>query len=325
MSKAKRLMELMMVINRKRRFTVKELAEEFSVSSRTILRDLQELSELGVPLYSEVGPHGGYEVLNERVLPPIAFTEEEAVAIFFTVHALRHFSALPFQAESSSVNHKFYSYMPEDVKERIDQLKNRFDFETPMRPLATPYLPTLLDAAIKQNVVSIEYETSQEKTKREIQPIGVYARDGFWYCPSYCFLREDMRLFRCDRITYVTEQTTNNPLNFRHVHLGNWQSYMKQERNVLDFYVELSQDGVQRCVAEQWLKPHLHIRKDGSGWLEGSFPESEVPYFSYYFIGFGHDATVKQPVQLVTLIKKSLREQLSKYNREKEGLPQKSF
>lgn len=82
MSKSKRLLELMMTVNRKRKFTVRELADEFGVSARTILRDLQELSELGVPLYSQVGPHGGYQVLKERILPPIAFTEEEAVAIF---------------------------------------------------------------------------------------------------------------------------------------------------------------------------------------------------------------------------------------------------
>lgn len=82
MSKSKRLLDLMMTVNRKRKFTVRELADEFQVSSRTILRDLQELGELGVPLYSEVGPHGGYQVLSERILPPIAFTEEEAVAIF---------------------------------------------------------------------------------------------------------------------------------------------------------------------------------------------------------------------------------------------------
>ncbi|MDF2837107.1 MAG: DeoR family transcriptional regulator, partial [Paenibacillus sp.] len=82
MSKSKRLMELMLVINQKREFTVRELAREFAVSRRTILRDLQELSEIGVPLYSEVGPHGGYRVLKQRLLPPIAFSEEEAVAIF---------------------------------------------------------------------------------------------------------------------------------------------------------------------------------------------------------------------------------------------------
>lgn len=70
MSKAKRLNEMIMMVNRKKRFTVGELAQEFGVSKRTVLRDLQELSELGVPLYSETGPHGGYQVLNERILPP---------------------------------------------------------------------------------------------------------------------------------------------------------------------------------------------------------------------------------------------------------------
>lgn len=59
-------------------------------------------------MYSEVGPHGGYRVLKERILPPIAFTVEEAVAMFFSVHALRHYSSLPFEAESSSALSKFY-------------------------------------------------------------------------------------------------------------------------------------------------------------------------------------------------------------------------
>ena len=57
MSKAKRLNEMIMMVNRKKRFTVGELAREFGVSKRTVLRDLQELSEMGVPLYSETGPH----------------------------------------------------------------------------------------------------------------------------------------------------------------------------------------------------------------------------------------------------------------------------
>lgn len=71
---------MIMMVNRKKKFTVKELIQEFEVSKRTILRDLQELSEIGVPLYSEVGPHGGHQVLNERILPPIAFSEGEAIS-----------------------------------------------------------------------------------------------------------------------------------------------------------------------------------------------------------------------------------------------------
>ena len=60
MSKAERLIEMMITINAKRDFTVGELAKEFSVSKRTILRDLQELEQAGFPLYAEVGAAGGY-------------------------------------------------------------------------------------------------------------------------------------------------------------------------------------------------------------------------------------------------------------------------
>jgi predicted DNA-binding transcriptional regulator YafY len=171
MPKSKRLMELMMTVNRKRKFTVKELADQFEVSTRTILRDLQELSELGVPLYSEVGPHGGYQVLSERVLPPIAFKEDEAVAMFFASHALRHYSSLPFETQAASALNKFYLYMPGDVRDRIDQMKNRVDIVAPTRQKPVRHLSILLDGAIWQKVISIDYESREGGSIRHIQPV----------------------------------------------------------------------------------------------------------------------------------------------------------
>ncbi|MFZ5823236.1 MAG: HTH domain-containing protein [Bacillota bacterium] len=69
--KSKRLMELARYIETRDRFTVQELADRFGVSYRTMWRDLQELSELGVPLYSEPGVTGGYRLLRSgRSGPP---------------------------------------------------------------------------------------------------------------------------------------------------------------------------------------------------------------------------------------------------------------
>lgn len=85
MSKAERLIEMMITINSKKDFTAGELADKFSVSKRTILRDLQELEQAGFPIYSEVGATGGFHILKERILPPIAFSESEAKAIFLPV------------------------------------------------------------------------------------------------------------------------------------------------------------------------------------------------------------------------------------------------
>lgn len=82
MSKAERLIEMMITINAKRHFTVGELANEFSVSKRTVLRDLQALEQAGFPLYSEVGAAGGYHVLKERILPPITFQRTKQKQFF---------------------------------------------------------------------------------------------------------------------------------------------------------------------------------------------------------------------------------------------------
>lgn len=68
--KSKRLMELMNRVTARERFTVQELADEFGVSYRTMWRYLQELSELGVPLYSEPGAAGGYRVLRKEQATP---------------------------------------------------------------------------------------------------------------------------------------------------------------------------------------------------------------------------------------------------------------
>lgn len=69
--KATRLIQLTELLTQRKSFTARELADEFGVSYRTMLRDLAALEEIGVPLYSELGAHGGYRVLTERNMRPI--------------------------------------------------------------------------------------------------------------------------------------------------------------------------------------------------------------------------------------------------------------
>lgn len=313
MPKSKRLMELMMTVNRKRRFKVQELADEFGVSKRTILRDLQELSELGVPLYSEVGPHGGYQVVRERVLPPIAFTEEEAVAMFFAVHALRHYRSLPFEAESASALSKFYLHMPGDVRDRIDGMKNRVDFITPMRRGDAPCLAVLLDAAVRQQVLSIVYAATQEAERRRlIQPVCIYANNGLWYCKAYCFLRSGYRVFRCDRIREAAvDESGMEPLVLGDMRMSRHEA--AEPREPVRLMVELSRAGVQRCEAELWLAPMLSLREDGSGFIDRDVDGGDISFYAEFFIGLGGEATVTGPEALREAIRAKLSEMLLRY------------
>ncbi|SDE11040.1 Predicted DNA-binding transcriptional regulator YafY, contains an HTH and WYL domains [Paenibacillus sp. UNCCL117] len=314
MLKSQRLIELMMTVNRKRRFKVQELADEFGVSKRTILRDLQELSELGVPLYSEVGPHGGYQVIRERVLPPIAFTEEEAVAMFFAVHALRHYASLPFEAESASALSKFYLHMPGDTRDRIDSMKNRVDFITPARRDASPFLPMLLDAAVHQKVLAVNYESRDEgASSRRIQPVFLYANNGYWYCTAYCFERQGLRVFRGDRMRDAAYDTSGTePLNLSGISVTSHEAASPMES--LRLRAKLSRAGVQRCEAELWLAPMLQVGEDGSGTIAANMPRTELSFYAEFFIGLGDEVMLEQPAELKEAIRQRLSELLARYS-----------
>jgi predicted DNA-binding transcriptional regulator YafY len=305
----------MMTVNRKRRFKVQELADEFGVSTRTILRDLQELGELGVPLYSEVGPHGGYQVIRERLLPPIAFTEGEAVAMFFAVHSLRHYSSLPFEAESASALRKFYLNMPGDIRERIDSMKDRVDFITPTRRGDAPCLSMLLDAAIHGRVLLVEYEAKGEKAgSRRIKPVSIYANNGFWYCTAYCYLREGYRVFRCDRIrdaVYDDDASGMGPLDPGEVRLDRREA--SEPKEPVRLRAELSRVGVQRCEAEHWLASMLVVSEDGSGTIDTVVSRSDIPFYADFFIALGNEAVLKEPDELKDAIRKRLSELLTRY------------
>ncbi len=62
--RAGRLVSLLLILQRRGRTTAGQLATELEVSERTILRDLDELSGAGVPVYAVRGPGGGFQLLD---------------------------------------------------------------------------------------------------------------------------------------------------------------------------------------------------------------------------------------------------------------------
>jgi len=180
--------------------------------------------------------------------------------------------------------------------------------------LAFLRLSLLLDAAIDQKVLRVEYESKQRKQSRDVQPLGIYANNGFWYCPAYCFHRRDFRLFRCDRVRSV-ELSELKALDLTQVHIGNWESYLEEESPAYELYVELTATGVQRCESEMWPAHNMqiHVREDGTGWLDNPIPTDSLPFFGQFFIGLGTDAKVKAPDKLIQVMREMLDKLMAQY------------
>ncbi|WP_341415617.1 YafY family protein [Paenibacillus filicis] len=318
-------MELMIAVNKRRKFTVRELAEEFQVSKRTIMRDLQVLDELGLPLYAEYGPHGGYRVLNERMLPPIMFSEQEAVAMFFAYQSLQHYGALPFDQEAVTALNKFYYYLPDDTKQKIDAMKQRVAFWSPMRPMEVPFLTLLLDAAIRQCPLRVTYDSKDGAKERVIQPIGVYSHNGYWYCPAYCCQKNRTQLFRADRMLEADWAGAEHPvIDLKDWTLSEWfrspserpDQQGESTAEKLEVEVKLTAEGVRRLRWESWIEQELQVDSRGEGMLHMSIVPGNLQYFARYFAGLGPDAVVLRPEAMVAEIRKWLTEVTQAY-----GLP----
>ncbi len=315
MSKAERLIEMMITINAKKDFTVGELANEFSVSKRTILRDLQELERAGFPLYSEVGAAGGYHILKERILPPIAFSESEARAVFFACQALQFYRDLPFEQETISVLKKFLNCLPLDVQNGIAQIQNKIAFWTPDRHCDSPLLKLIFLITINHHAATIRYSSTYSESTRTIVPIGLYAMNGLWYCPAYCTSANQIRVFRVDRIKEIIEEKPYP--KGKYPIPASIQEYLEKTevKNDCHIKIRLTDIGVKRCESECLLASGLKTFPTGGGIIDMDINHTALEWVAGYILPFGSDATVLEPTELIELIQQKINELQQHYCR----------
>lgn len=320
MSKAQRLVALIIAVNIRRHFTIGELASEFGVSYRTIWRDLRELEDLGMPLYADVGAGGGYRVAHERLLPPMSWTEQEALAMYFAAASLRYLGALPFATEIQSVLHKILRVVPPDVRESIAALKDRVAIWHPPRAGSSHDLTALIAASVQREPVQIVYDGLPAPTTRDILPVGVYVYQGFWYCPAYCYHSEDFRLFRLDRIQSAQPITRETPAGVQQamegMRLETWWTEDADEMpdpTVECLRVDLTPRGVRRAQDDLWLSRYLTVHADGSGTIEAPLPRRKMEWCATVLWGWGTEATVRSPDSVIDTIRERLAQLTERY------------
>ncbi|WJH35611.1 YafY family transcriptional regulator [Paenibacillus sp. CC-CFT747] len=305
MNKAQRLIQLMMRVNARKSFTVGELADEFHVSTRTITRDLEELSGLGVPLYSVQGRGGGYKLLKERLLPPISFSEGEAVAMYYACQALEHYGSQPFGDGAHTALAKFYHYLPGDVKEGVDRLRHKVSIWSPYRPMAREVLETLLQAVMRRRAAVIRYNSASGESERTIQPIGLYASSGYWYCPAYCHTRGDVRQFRADRIISAA-LTEDAPWREDVDRLTLLDKPVKDHLEQVILKLELTPKGVWWLLSDNRFGPSISRKEDGSGEVSVSVAVADLEFYIDKIWQLGPEARILAPAEAVLSLKRRL-------------------
>ncbi|ACK94606.1 YafY family transcriptional regulator [Bacillus thuringiensis] len=315
MSKAKRLLDILIFASAKKAFTAQEIADEFNISVRTVHRYILDLSDMGLPIYAEQGRNGGYKVLTNKVIPPILFTEEEAVSIFFAFQSLSYYRDLPFNTEINSVTHKLYSSLQHDAKVKVNKIRSYIAFWNPKRTIDTPLLNAVLSAAIENKNLHFQYESKSGIKTKHVHPIGVYAHDGLWYLPSYDFRRKKVLLYRVDRILSILS-TEKNESTFM-----NLEEWFTSSSNVVhiptQLHVLLTTEGVRQCKSVPYLEEFVVINEDGTGYIHSTIDKGEINFITPLFYRLGKDARILEPKELIDGLLMRAKEVLHMYEDEK--------
>ncbi len=179
------------------------LSRRLEVDSRTIRRYIVRLQEMGIPVEAEHGPQGGYRLRRGFKLPPLMFTDGEAVALTLGLMAIRD---LQLPVDNTSVVGalaKTERVMPEALLAQARALQEAITFHLERTPVATrPEFVTGLSLAVQQRrQVKLSYQAWRaEISERVFEPYGIIVLEGYWYTVGYCRLRQGLRTFRLDRV-----------------------------------------------------------------------------------------------------------------------------
>jgi len=218
---ATRLITLIMLLQRQPNQNAAQLAQALDVSVRTVQRYITMLDEIGIPIYAERGPYGGYALVRGYKMPPLIFTPEEAVAVYLGTSLLEEVWGRLYQEGARGALAKLDNVLPDEQRREVAWARQAVlaigtNWADPN--LSAPYLERLRDAIRERRRVGMRYRgrSQRDAAPRDVDVYKLVSRWGSQYCIGYCHQRQSVRTFRLDRIfdLEVLDQTFVEPPDF---------------------------------------------------------------------------------------------------------------
>lgn len=205
MNRIDRLFGIMTLLQSKSFVTSEAIEARFSISIRTVYRDIRSLCDLGHPIGFE--PNKGYFVVQGYFLPPVSFTTEEANAFLLMETLVASFADQSISRHYSTALNKVKAVLKLSQKEKVEDLQHNIRLQVPQRFQSDfEYLATLQTAISKKHILEMDYSSNKEEvTTRRVEPIGLIFYAFSWHLIAWCHLRQDYRDFKVSRIRRINE------------------------------------------------------------------------------------------------------------------------
>lgn len=214
-----RLLTLLNLLQSRPGVTAAQLAEQLEVEARSVRRYITMLQDIGIPVEALRGRYGGYRLRPGFKLPPLMWTEEEAVAVTLGLQAIHQLGLSQTIPTVECALAKVERVLPQALRERVQAVQETvvLNLVTRSRAGLSTYVMPLSTAASQGKRVWMRYQTRPgEERERAFDCYGLVYHSGRWYAVGYCHLRQDTRVFRLDRIRAleVREERFTPPAHF---------------------------------------------------------------------------------------------------------------
>lgn len=303
---ATRLISIILILQRRGTIKACELAEELSVSERTIHRYMTMLDEMGIPIYSERGPYGGFSLVRGYKLPPLVFTPEEATALYLGSELVKDIWGASYYDAAVAATAKLDNVLPEALLQEVKQAQRGLVVTGWMRRDYGPWAPILDDlrrCVARRRQVQLTYESFRRQvTKRTVDPYALALQWGNWYLAGYCHLRGDLRTFRVDRIQKVepTPETFEVPPDFD---AREYLQRMAEERPATYYRVAVRFDPEVAHIVRERQEEWQDLTEHGDGSVTLTFDASELAWPCRWVLTYQDKATVIGPPELAAMVR----------------------
>jgi predicted DNA-binding transcriptional regulator YafY len=302
-ARAARLLNMLIRLRAAPRLTAQELADEFEVSRRTMQRDLQTLTELGVRFAAVPGPGGGYTLARDQRLAPLTLTVDEALGVLLSYDAFARYAQPPFTTEGAGLSAvtKLRAALSPDAVRELERLSRHVAIIA--RPIGdpAPLLNDLLRAALDEAYLHVVYDSKSGRSERIIFPFGIYAMGGCWYCACHDEKRGANISLRADRVVALTraEGGRERP---PHIPLAQWLDVVERDDGRgLPLRATVTPRGMLNYDLRA-LFGAIQLDGHGGGVIVGAIPHSEGGWYASQLLAVGPDVVVESPPELIAAI-----------------------
>lgn len=178
MNKSQRINDMLIFLNKKRQFNLKDIMNRYHISKSTALRDIASLETLGIPIYSDLGRNGSYKILSNDLLSPIVFSIDEISALYFSMLTLENYNMCPFDIDLQKLKEKFENSISEQQLSKITKIEKILQPEV-RKTINNSQLRIILDILLyrQEEFFPIKYE----QQALQVQFIKLFSHKGDWY------------------------------------------------------------------------------------------------------------------------------------------------